>query len=126
MMSKIDEDREFLTVDRDESQSSQNEEPRFPGSPRIQRPDKDASFSTYMKLWWLENLGAFLILMCLLAIVLALALFQGRALDQWPYRISINTVIAVFAAIMTGIVRVLLLEGTNSHLGFYSKVTEIC
>ena len=120
-MSKMDEDREYLALNGDESLSSQNGQPHSPGSLKPQCSDKDASFSAYMRLWWLENLGAFLVLLSLLAIVLALALFQGRSLDQWPYRISINTVIAVFAAIMTTVVRVLLLEGMTPSVRCKSK-----
>ena len=64
-----------------------------------------------LKLWWLEMLGAITLLLSLVAIIWLLEVYQDQELSKWPHRVSINTVIAVFAAILTACVRLVIVEG---------------
>ncbi|KAL8660013.1 MAG: hypothetical protein Q9202_006839 [Teloschistes flavicans] len=49
--------------------------------------------------WLLEIVSSFIAALALLAIIVTLAIHQGRPLPQWPHLISINALIAVFTTI---------------------------
>lgn len=50
--------------------------------------------------WWLESLCCILMLGMIVAIVTTLYRRQGLPLPDWPYNISINTLISIFIAIL--------------------------
>ena len=49
--------------------------------------------------WLLEILSSFIAALALMAIIVTLAVHQGRPLPQWPHSISINALIAVFTTV---------------------------
>jgi hypothetical protein len=48
---------------------------------------------------------------CLVAIIAVLAIFQGKPLPSWPKMMSINSMVAVFTAIMKAALVVPLTQG---------------
>lgn len=65
------------------------------------------------KNWWIEIGACVLSLVALVAIVATLQPHQGKPLPQWPYRISANTLISVYAVVL----KVTILSVTAEGLG---------
>ena len=64
--------------------------------------------------WWIWELCAVLSsLISLVAIVLILRLHEGRPLPDWPFSISINTLISIFATIMSATMLMPIAEGIS-------------
>lgn len=64
--------------------------------------------------WWLWELCSLLCsVISLVAIVLVLRLHEGRPLPQWPFSITINSLVSVFATIFSATISVPVAEGIS-------------
>ena len=63
--------------------------------------------------WWLEALSCLLFLLALVAIVVTIYPHQGRPLPQWPYNISVNSLIAIYAVILKATMLLVVAEGLS-------------
>ena len=51
--------------------------------------------------WWIKEIGAMLIsILSLLCIVTILRMHEGRPLPDWPFSITINSLVSIFSTIM--------------------------
>jgi len=67
--------------------------------------------SPILKYWWLEIGACFLFLIILVAIVATLYPHQGKPLPQWPYHLSVNTVISIYVVILKSTILLVAAEG---------------
>ena len=57
--------------------------------------------------WWIKEIGAMLIsILSLLCIVLILRMHEGRPLPDWPFSITINSLVSIFSTVMSMMVLV--------------------
>lgn len=68
---------------------------------------------TILRQWWGELLACVLTLTMLLAIFGVLRYYQEKTIPHWPYRLSINTVIAIFASVLKASAILVLSEGLS-------------
>lgn len=61
--------------------------------------------------WLIEILSCLLATVALIATIVTLAIHRGRPLPQWPHLISINSLIAIFIAILKAAVLMPVAEG---------------
>ena len=61
--------------------------------------------------WWLELGACFVFILALIAIVVTLRPHQGKPLPQWPYNISVNSLIAIYVVILKATVLLVTAEG---------------
>jgi hypothetical protein len=64
--------------------------------------------------WAFEILSCTFALLCLLAIIVTLVTHQDQSLPQWPRMISINSLIAIFTALMKAALMVPIAEGEKN------------
>jgi len=66
-------------------------------------PSKGSSFlsSVYTR-WLMELLASLVALLALVAIIITLVTHDGRPLPDWPFGISINALVSIFAVILKG------------------------
>ena len=64
-------------------------------------------------IWWLELLCCVLFIGALVAVVLTVRPYEGRPLPQWPYRLSINSLISVYIVILKAAVLLVAAEGLS-------------
>lgn len=66
--------------------------------------------------WWIE-LGACLIfVLALLAIIVTLHPHQNKPLPQWPYSISINSLVSIYVVILKAAIMLVTAEGLGTFL----------
>ena len=63
------------------------------------------------KSWWIEIGACVLSLVALIAIVGTLQPHQGKPLPQWPYQISVNTLISIYAVVLKVTILLVTAEG---------------
>lgn len=80
----------------------------------VQPAREHASF-----IWWLEVGSCVLLVGSLVGIIATIAWTDGRALSQWPLRLSVNTLIAAFSVLMKASCALVLAEGI-SHIKWTS------
>ena len=67
--------------------------------------------------WWLEILCLCVVNAALLAIIVTLSTHNDRPLPEWPYKVSVNTLVAVYVVILKGAMLLIVTEGTSApHL----------
>ena len=66
----------------------------------------------FLKPWWTEIIACVLVLLAIIAIVLTLAIHQNQPLPNWPFGISVNSLVSVFAVILKGGMLLILSEGS--------------
>lgn len=75
-----------------------------------------ASKPSFLKPWWMEIIACVLVLLAILAIVLTLALHQNQPLPDWPFGISVNSLVSIFVVILKGGILLILGEGFSTAL----------
>jgi Protein of unknown function (DUF3176) len=66
-------------------------------------PSKGSSFlSLVYSRWLIELLASLVALLALAAIIITLVTHDGRPLPEWPFGISINALVSIFAVILKG------------------------
>ncbi|KAI2473119.1 hypothetical protein F4781DRAFT_419563 [Annulohypoxylon bovei var. microspora] len=66
-------------------------------TPGYQSPAKSI---TLVKIWWLEIASCLLVVAIIAALVGTIQPYQGQPLPQWPYSLSINTIVSFYSEIM--------------------------
>jgi len=69
--------------------------------------------STILHNWWAEAVYCILVVASLLAIVATVYPYDGHPMPQWPYRLSINTLIAIFTTILKATMLIITAEGLS-------------
>lgn len=65
------------------------------------------------RIWWLELLCCMLFVGALVAVVATIRPFQGRPLPQWPYHLSINSLISIYIVILKSSMLLVAAEGLS-------------
>lgn len=65
----------------------------------------------YLKNWWLGIGACFLFISAMIAIVVTLLPHQGKPSPQWPYHISVNSLISIYVVILKATVLLVTAEG---------------
>jgi len=71
----------------------------------------DTSRLGFLKPWWTEIIACVFVLLAIFAIVLTLVIHQNQPLPNWPFGISVNSLVSVFAVILKGGMLLILSEG---------------
>jgi hypothetical protein len=66
----------------------------------------------FLKLWWIEIIASVLVLLAIMAIVLTLAIHQNQPLPNWPFGISVNSLVSIFVVILKSGMLLILGEGS--------------
>jgi hypothetical protein len=78
--------------------------------------DEQNTFVRLIQDWWLiELLGLVLSVLAFAAIVIILRVFEGHALPDWRYHISLNTFLALFITIATAGLMIGISEGLSQQ-----------
>ena len=94
-----------------ESGTAQDHQPMLERSRDNEDPARDTQHSRYTRAtsrlsrletdWWIKEISATLIsILSLLCIVLVLRFHEGRPLPDWPFSITINSLVSIFSTIM--------------------------
>jgi hypothetical protein len=67
---------------------------------------------SFLKPWWTEIIACVIVLLAITAIVLTLAIHQNQPLPNWPFGISVNSLVSVFVVILKGGMLLILSEGS--------------
>ena len=83
-------------------------QPAFKPAPR-----KSASVSPFKLIQnlWLETLSLVSLILVLIAIVATLVSHQDRPLPQWPFKITINTVVSTYVTILKSLMLFVIAQG---------------
>ena len=66
---------------------------------------------SFLKPWWIELIACVVVLLAIMAIVLTLAIHQNQPLLNWPFGISVNSLVSVLVVILKGGMLLILSEG---------------
>ena len=77
----------------------------------IQPREDDSRQAHVFKNWWMEIGACVLSLVALIAIVGTLQPHQGKPLPQWPYQVSVNTLISVYVVVLKVAILLVTAEG---------------
>lgn len=80
-------------------------------NPPSSRRCVNSSSSELLQKWWRELLCCILVLATLLAITATLYPFSGKPLPQWPYGLSINTLLSIYVLMMKAAMLFLVAQG---------------
>lgn len=64
--------------------------------------------------WWLEILCLVVVTAALIAITFTLFSHQNRPLPEWPYSVSVNTLVAVYVVVLKGAMLLIITEGIEA------------
>ena len=67
--------------------------------------------SQTLRLWWMEISACFIAFISVAAMVATLIPHQHKPLPEWPYQLSVNTLISVYMTILKGTVVTVVAEG---------------
>jgi hypothetical protein len=71
----------------------------------------ESSSPSVLRDWWLEILCCFLVIGASLAIVATVYPYRDRPLPQWPYSLSINSLISIYVVILKAAMLLVLAQG---------------
>lgn len=74
-------------------------------------PETHARRAHLFKCWWLETAACLLFLAALVAIFATLYPHQGKPLPEWPYQLSVNTLLSIYVVVMKGTILLVTAEG---------------
>jgi hypothetical protein len=74
----------------------------------------ESSFLGILRVWWLEILCCFLVIGASLAIVATIYPYRDRPLPQWPYNLSINSLVSIYVVVLKAAMLLVLAEGKAS------------
>jgi Protein of unknown function (DUF3176) len=67
----------------------------------------------FLGIWWLELLCCVLFVGALVAVIVTIRPYEGRPLPQWPYHLTINTLISVYIVILKAAMLLVAAEGLS-------------
>jgi hypothetical protein len=73
----------------------------------------------FLKPWRVELIACVVVLLAIMAIVLTLAIHQNQPLPNWPFGISVNSLVSVFVVILKGGMLLILNEGSSPPSKYY-------
>lgn len=79
----------------------------------IRRQNQHGGRFEFLRIWWLELLCCILFVGALAAVVVTIYPYEGRPLPQWPYRLSINSLISVYIVILKAAMLLVAAEGLS-------------
>ena len=71
--------------------------------------------SHFMKHWWLEVAACVISILSLIAIIVTLQPHQNKPLPQWPYNISVNSLISVYVVVLKASALLVIAEGLGKQ-----------
>jgi hypothetical protein len=69
----------------------------------------------FLKPWWTELIACVVVLLAIMALVLTLAIHQNQPLPNWPFGISVNSLVSIFVVILKGGMLLILSEGSSPN-----------
>jgi Protein of unknown function (DUF3176) len=66
-----------------------------------------------LRIWWLELLSCVLFIAAFVATVVTIYPYEGRQLPQWPYRLSINSLISIYIVVLKAGILLVSAEGLS-------------
>lgn len=67
----------------------------------------------FIVIWWMEIASLVCMVVALAAIIIVLAIFNGRPLPEWPLDVTVNTLVAVFLVVLKTCMAFPIGEGKN-------------
>jgi Protein of unknown function (DUF3176) len=67
----------------------------------------------FLEIWWLELSSCALFVAALAAVVITIYPYEGRPLPQWPYHLTINSLISVYIVILKAAMLLVAAEGLS-------------
>ena len=92
---------------------SKHESSQHGDLPRTTRRSIAQHFPRWLRDWWLETACCVVFTGALMAIVGAILPYQDQPLPQWPYNVSINTLISILIAISKAAMLLVTAEGIS-------------
>ena len=80
-------------------------------TPKAQSTETRARRANIFKNWWMEMGACFLFLTALVAVIATLYPHQGKPLPQWPFQMSVNTLLSMYLVVLKGTVLLVTAEG---------------
>jgi Protein of unknown function (DUF3176) len=77
------------------------------------RQNQNSGRFELLRIWWLEFLCCVLFVGALAAVVITIYPYEGRPLPQWPYRLTINSLISVYMVILKAAMLLVAAEGLS-------------
>jgi hypothetical protein len=77
------------------------------------RKYEDGHLSTILHNWWLEAIYCILVIGSLIAIMATISPYDGRPIPQWPYHLSVNTLIAIYTTVLRATMLIITAEGLS-------------
>ena len=68
----------------------------------------------FLKNWWIEFSACLIFVFALIAIIVTLRPHQNKPLPQWPYSISINSLISIYVVILKAAILLVTAEGLGT------------
>jgi Protein of unknown function (DUF3176) len=79
----------------------------------VRRQNQRGGRFEFLRIWWLELLCCVLFIGALVAVVVTIYPYEGRPLPQWPYHLSINSLISVYIVIPKAAMLLVAAEGLS-------------
>lgn len=92
-------DKKGLYAEVDPSYTSKQQEPK--------------DHFDFFRFWWLELLCCVVFIGALVAVVVTIRPYEEHPLPQWPYHLSINSLIAIYVVILKAAILLVAAEGLN-------------
>jgi Protein of unknown function (DUF3176) len=67
----------------------------------------------FLEIWWLELSSCVMFVTALAAVVITIYPYEGRLLPQWPYHLTINSLISVYIVILKAAMLLVAAEGLS-------------
>jgi hypothetical protein len=111
----VHEARTFRATDNSGSNETKNSDDRKNSNECTERNGMSSRHITeyggIIGNWWFEVLCLATMVLALLAIALTLSTQQERPLSHWPYKVSLNSLVATYAVILKGAILFIATEG---------------
>ncbi|KAI9729834.1 MAG: hypothetical protein M1834_006582 [Cirrosporium novae-zelandiae] len=106
----------------DENQTFEDHDDKKGESDRNSSILEFMSGASILREWWFEILSLGVLFIALAAIVLTLSTQQGRPLPHWPYKVSVNTLVSVYALVLKAAMLLIVTEGLSQlKWAWYSR-----
>ncbi|KAG8528558.1 uncharacterized protein KY384_006730 [Bacidia gigantensis] len=68
-------------------------------------------FNQSLRTWWLELAACVIAILAISGVVATLRPHQGKPLPQWPYHLTVNTLLSIYMTVLRGVVVTIATEG---------------
>ena len=80
-------------------------------TPKFESTQTSVGRAQIFKNWWMEMSACLLFNTALVAIIATLYPHQGKPLPDWPYRLSVNTLVSIYGVVLKGTILLVTAEG---------------